>query len=201
MREPHGPEHLEFWQRRLKGADRRFVYVMQPEGASAVKIGKALDPRERLATAQTFNPVPIHLLYVIPGYTEMEGAFHRMNHQHRRTGEWFDLPGVSDFLSWLHDYCLAERDYYWKTGELPRVPASPLPKSKYRPGLVSQGAPSARMGHRWRTSDGVQHPVVVRFEKPAPKTPDEVAQKLADAAQAGLNAYEIAQLERELRAA
>lgn len=110
---PTGLKHLEFWLKRLHVNERKFVYVIQAgDLGTPIKVGKACDVRKRMAGLQTGNAQPLVLLYVIPGYELMEKALHHRLRESR----------ITDFLWWMHDYCEAEKDHYWKTGDLPRVP-------------------------------------------------------------------------------
>lgn len=154
-----GPQHFAFWDKRLKGSDRKFIYVIQAGGIDApIKVGKAKDPMKRIATLQTGNANPIKLLFVIPGYDAMERAFHGMLVDNRLTGEWFSGQGVNAFLWWLSAYCETEKDHYWQTGELPRVPElpeepqEPGERRSYRPVTVAQRSRRRNRRARYRTT-------------------------------------------------
>lgn len=99
--QPTGEEHLAFWLERLEKPS--FVYVIQPEGDSPIKIGRAVDVRKRLAGLQTGNPRRLQLLYVVPGDNELEWQLHYRLRPSRLTGEWFGGEETESFLRFAHD--------------------------------------------------------------------------------------------------
>lgn len=84
-----GREQLAFW-RAAKGFDG-FVYVMQGNPDSPVKMGWSRTPAARLVTFQTGNPETLHLRCVLPGPRTMEGMLQSRFEKHRVRGEWFDV--------------------------------------------------------------------------------------------------------------
>lgn len=77
---PHGP----------KG----WVYFVQGEPGSPVKIGFATNPDDRLATLQTGSPVRLRILLAVPGHPKHERELHRFFRAHRVLGEWFAETSV-----------------------------------------------------------------------------------------------------------
>ncbi len=69
------------------------MYVI--EGPSAVKVGVARVPTDRLAQLQTGNPDPLRLVWSMPiagdAYA-VEAEAHSMLERHRLNGEWFAIP-------------------------------------------------------------------------------------------------------------
>ncbi len=63
------------------------VYFIRAGNEGAIKIGRATDPRKRLAALQTASPAPLLLLAVIENGDER--AFHTQFAAHRLNGEWF----------------------------------------------------------------------------------------------------------------
>lgn len=167
-------KHLLFWNRRLKGDERSYVYVIKAYDG-AIKIGIAVNPRSRLATLQTAQARPLELLYVIPGSHKMEQALHQRLKESRLLGEWFAGPAIADFLRWMHDYCEWGIENLRANAELPPLPPLPARDRKPTGGLVSQGGSNSKMGHRWRTKAPEEAPVIVRRVEPAPVKPIEEA--------------------------
>lgn len=99
-------QQLDHWQRTAPSYG--FVYVIQSEQGGPVKIGKAKNPRERIATLQTASPYPLRLLHVLPGGRPLERQLHERLAPFRLRGEWFDLdPKVLELLALIAD--VAER--------------------------------------------------------------------------------------------
>lgn len=137
-------EPLDFWLARLDRFTRPgFVYIIEAEGTTAIKIGRAKKPRTRLATLQTGSPVKLHFLHLLPGGDEMERALHARLAPARAMGEWFDGAAVPEFLEWFAGYCVQETQRYWDTGDPPRVP-DPLPDAPVTRGKTRR----ARMASR-----------------------------------------------------
>jgi hypothetical protein len=83
-----------------------FTYFIQAARVGHIKIGRAIDPLQRLAELQTGSPVKLELLAVLRG--DHEAMLHRKFADLRIHGEWF-RPGM-------------RLDYYlWKKFKLPRV--------------------------------------------------------------------------------
>lgn len=94
-----GVDDLRYWRRRLE--DPTFVYVIQGDPGTPIKIGFAKDPVKRMATLQTGYPWELRLLYVFPGPKALEHRLHRDLDAGRLRGEWFDGPTVEQWLPFL----------------------------------------------------------------------------------------------------
>ena len=68
-----------------------FVYVIGHDGNNVVKIGKADDVSDRLASIQRMSPVKLRLLAHYGGGFRYETALHRQFDHLRTHGEWFDF--------------------------------------------------------------------------------------------------------------
>jgi len=102
---PNGAEaQLAYWT----DSDRwprpkTFVYVLQAEGATPIKIGTAMDVKVRMGELQTGNPRPLRLRTVLLGSYEFESALHEELSRHRLMGEWFDdSPSIEWFVERLN---------------------------------------------------------------------------------------------------
>jgi len=105
MPTPHykGSEHLRLWLERL--SEPSFVYVIQGESDTPIKVGFAHDVERRIAGLQTGNPAELHLLHVLPGDPRLEWFLHRRLKGARLRGEWFSPDQA--FLKYVSD--LAEK--------------------------------------------------------------------------------------------
>lgn len=71
-----------------------FVYVIGPDPmipGALVKIGTTGAVHRRLQTFQAGSPVPIAVLWAVPGDNTLEHWLHDLFADKRRHGEWFDL--------------------------------------------------------------------------------------------------------------
>lgn len=154
----HGPEHLALWLERL--SEPSFVYVIQGEQGTPIKVGFAHDVMARIATLQTGNPTALRLLHVVPGDQRLEWFLHQRLKGARLKGEWFKPGLVMDrFLEYVAG--LAERMVaaYDGSGAAPHyADLDPI-----------RLAPHASKRH---------NPVTVRFVEPDPVVPREVAEKM-----------------------
>jgi len=55
-----------------------------------VKIGYAVNPLSRIKSIQTSSPYKLEVLLIIEGTYEVERELHKLFHEYRRTGEWFE---------------------------------------------------------------------------------------------------------------
>ncbi len=52
---------------------------------------------DRLASLQVGNPRPLILYAVVPATRRQERRVHELLAEHRGSGEWFDLPGFTEY--------------------------------------------------------------------------------------------------------
>lgn len=86
-------------------ASRCYVYAVLAENG-LVKIGSAVDPKQRVRFLQGQSPVVVKLtlLGFIPGNQAMERMIHRHLKGHRAHGEWFRPEGkVLDVVEAIQD--------------------------------------------------------------------------------------------------
>jgi hypothetical protein len=99
-----GWAQLGYWCR--KSTAKSFVYIVEAQGDSPIKIGVANDVVKRIATLQTGNPRRLCLLHALVGDRRFEQHLHRLFsdiYGHRLVGEWFVGAGTSDFLDMVED--------------------------------------------------------------------------------------------------
>jgi hypothetical protein len=70
------------------------TYLVTAEGSHLVKIGVAKDPKSRLKSLQTGQPMDLYLMWSVEG--DYEHALHARFAEYRHRGEWFDLRGLGD---------------------------------------------------------------------------------------------------------
>jgi T5orf172 domain len=139
---------LTFWT----DPDRRprpktFVYVLQAEGTTPIKVGTAMDVRTRMGELQTGNPRPLRLCAVLLGSYDLEHALHEELSGYRLVGEWFDdSPSIEWFVDRMT--ALAEKMYV-KYHLEKRIPSF----EEFSP-------------FRERLQEGERPPVVMPFETP-----------------------------------
>ena len=71
------------------GALDRTGWVYFVQGADLIKIGTTRTVNKRILALCGGSPVPLKLLLVIPGSTELERCLHRQHENARAHGEWF----------------------------------------------------------------------------------------------------------------
>lgn len=83
--------------------DNAVSYVYFITDGEAVKIGKANNPKSRLAGLQTSHHKPLRFIATMPGGSELERELHRVFSRFRIRGEWFkDCKEIRDFIK-RHD--------------------------------------------------------------------------------------------------
>lgn len=70
-----------------------FVYMIgqSPDMKGLVKIGTTSNLTHRLASLQCGSPVPLQVVWSVPGDAALERHLHRALMEYRKHGEWFDL--------------------------------------------------------------------------------------------------------------
>lgn len=83
------------YSRSLQG----WVYFVEAANGY-VKIGRSDDPSRRFCDFVTMSPIPIWLRHTVfsDNYVMAEANIHNMLNEHRRHGEWFELP--AEILEW-----------------------------------------------------------------------------------------------------
>lgn len=74
--------------------DTEVVYVIGSPKARPVKIGRSSDVLQRLRAMQPTSPVPLQILWIASGDSQLEAALHRRFRKQRVHYEWFDFQGV-----------------------------------------------------------------------------------------------------------
>lgn len=87
---------------RMLAAGKECVYFIHAEGSEFVKIGRSLNPRERLNALQISCMYRLKMIKSIAMYDASAGerALHTQLRPYRRQGEWFYFP--APFLDFLH---------------------------------------------------------------------------------------------------
>ena len=76
---------------RLKGKNEKlYVYFIRAENG-LVKIGKAVNPKNRFGTIKTASPVPVELLAFTEADSGLEKFLNKYFAEHRSHGEWFKV--------------------------------------------------------------------------------------------------------------
>lgn len=115
-----GVDHLTFWLTRPdEQRPKRYVYVIRAKGASPIKVGRAHSVMQRMNELQTGNWLPLRLLHVVPGWTELEWQLHQRLSDSRISGEWFDGDAIPGFLQFAHGLADQMVDGFKLTGEVP----------------------------------------------------------------------------------
>ena len=68
---------------------KSFVYFIEAVGLSRIKIGTSDSPEKRLNQLATGSAVPLKIVAIIPGDTELERQLHRRFDHLRFDKEWF----------------------------------------------------------------------------------------------------------------
>lgn len=102
---PTGEKYLGLWFNEWYSSSTRFVYVVQGDPGTPIKVGVANNPIQRMKGIQTGYPWRLRLLFVVPGDQHLEWYLHERLKGHRLLGEWFEP--VDAFLDYVAD--LADR--------------------------------------------------------------------------------------------
>jgi hypothetical protein len=89
------------------------VYFIQPFGGGPIKIGQTRDIIKRLKGIQACSPIPLNVLKIIRGDTEVEAKIHTDFARHNTFGEWFEAtPELLEFIERLpSEVVVASGDY------------------------------------------------------------------------------------------
>jgi T5orf172 domain len=114
-----GEPQLAFWMRQRPRPDC-FVYVLRPEGHTAIKVGKAINVHQRIGDLQTGHPRRLELRAVLVGGFDLERELHYELWSHREQGEWFDGPPIDPWLDEIDRIAAEMYRTYRVTKRLPR---------------------------------------------------------------------------------
>lgn len=96
------------------------VYLIQMGNTRYYKIGHSVDPRRRLFSLQTGNPLPLKIRWIIksPEAEKLEAWFHRKfgNRQTEAGNEWFILPDAA--ITWIKGFSAFREPSYDELVEL-----------------------------------------------------------------------------------
>lgn len=67
------------------------LYVIGPEVGATMKVGRSQNVAARLGQLQDGSPVPLIIRHVEPGLGCCEFDVHKLLHDRRKHGEWFDF--------------------------------------------------------------------------------------------------------------
>jgi hypothetical protein len=85
-----------------KGLGLAKTYFIRCKATGQIKIGWAVNPRQRLATLQTGSPGELELVAVLDGGRETETQMHQKFKHLQERGEWFRCEGdLAKFLGGL----------------------------------------------------------------------------------------------------
>lgn len=166
---PRGLDAVDWWSEHLR--DWEFVYIIQGDEGTPVKIGRAIDVRARLKGLQTGNPQELRVLAATPGAAYDEAEFHRHLKFSRVRGEWFEGPMVDVFLDWFHRLS-DHRILRYAVDHKPPYADYTLPIPDLKPKGGRDVSKVTVFGHKWRTKSK-SSPVSVRRIEPSPLTEEE----------------------------
>ena len=159
-------QEISYWQ--SCGYRDGYAYVIRAGDTGPIKVGKAIDPEQRLRELQTGSWLELNLLHVLPGYSQTEAELHSKLRDSRLRGEWFDGPAVDGFLRWLPEESVRMMEAYELAGVLPRAGTR---TRKHYGGKVQGNFFRRGMNRAWRVKPDKDAPVTVRFVDPAEMEP------------------------------
>ena len=77
--------------RDLPRSPNGWCYIYFISDGDTVKIGRAIEPRKRLAELQCAHPSPLRILAAVLNHASLEQAIHERFKGEKLTGEWFRL--------------------------------------------------------------------------------------------------------------
>ena len=114
---PFGDAHLEFWTARLY--QPQFVYIVQGDPETPIKVGTAGNPKARIAGMQTGNPQILRLLNALPGSEALEFNLHQRMPDARIRGEWFGGPKAEELIDFTTELAAWMVETFERTDEIP----------------------------------------------------------------------------------
>lgn len=116
-----GKQRLAFWS----GQDYEggFVYLIQGERHTPVKLGYSTNVPRRVRELQCSNPAELHVLDVVPGTEATERQMHKHLAPYRLRHEWFRYEEA--IAAWMAFRLLADQavQFFLATGRVPRLEA------------------------------------------------------------------------------
>lgn len=104
-----------------------FCYIYFIAAADQVKIGRALDPWERMENLQIGSPHRLQLLAAVPAHASLEPVLHRRFANSRTGGEWFHLNHeMRSFIDAVAVQKMNPVELLWDFVVAPRQPAMRL---------------------------------------------------------------------------
>ena len=80
-------------------SEKSFLYFIEAKNTGYIKIGRSVNPQQRLAQLSTGSPVELIILGTISGGSNLEAELHRRFETLREKGEWFKANGeLRDFI-------------------------------------------------------------------------------------------------------
>lgn len=166
---PSVEAQIDYWQKQ-RDLPSGFIYVIQGDPETPLKVGYAVDPVKRLATLQTGSYQDLRVLAVFPGDLEAEHACHRRLKPALVRGEWFMGEVADEFVKGFirHAELALELHRNHKI-------FTPLRKTKRKLSGrgMRGGAYKSPLGGRWRLSDGGKNVEVITFAEPNPVDKEE----------------------------
>ena len=102
-----------------------YLYIMQSSGNGHLKIGRAKDPKARVAQLQTGNSEEIKLIASYEGWGWRESDLHVKLGSYRLKGEWFSLQGIDSLPDDVYEVLPLEEiegeKAWWKNRTLRRL--------------------------------------------------------------------------------
>jgi hypothetical protein len=177
-----GEVHLDFWTASL--VDASYVYVIQGDAETPIKVGTARDVEARINALQTGNPQRLRLLHVLPGDYRLEWNFHQRLKPGRVLGEWFAGEVVDGFLRTVEHMANsmvaahpggAIAPHFSEFGDFDlRTPIEEVRTVEVWRARKPEPGPKTRK--KWRVSGPVAD-ITVRHVEPSPKVDPEVARE------------------------
>ncbi len=94
-------------------------YVYFVRGAGLIKIGRTIDPFDRLKALQLGSPIALSIEAIAPGNGGLEGTLHNFFKEERRHGEWFEAsPRLEAYIIRVREMGFAPDVGHSEAGDL-----------------------------------------------------------------------------------
>lgn len=116
-----GAQRLSAWG--SAPVEQGFIYLIQGEVRTPIKVGHAHNVSRRLRELQCSNPAELHVLDVVPGTEATERQMHKHLAPYRLRHEWFRYEEA--IAAWMAFRLLADQavQFFLATGRVPRLEA------------------------------------------------------------------------------